>query len=68
MVVKKAALGRKHKNCGLRALFKTTKNVRSKWTKKAMQAWPGCAQANKEIGNLGEAGTRELVSCSISKC
>lgn len=49
-------------DCGLRTLFKNTKNVRSKWTKKAMQAWPGCVQANKEIGHLGEAGTRKLVS------
>lgn len=43
-------------------MFKNTKNVRSKWTKKVMQAWPGCAQANKEIGHLSEAGTRKLTA------
>lgn len=43
-------------------MFKNTKNVRSKWTKKVMQVWPGCAQANKEIGHLSEAGTRKLTA------
>lgn len=28
-----------------------------------MQACPGCAQANKETGHLGEAGTRKIGSC-----
>lgn len=28
-----------------------------------MQACPGCAQANKETGHLGEAGTRKVGSC-----
>lgn len=52
----------REKYCRLRTLFKNSKNVRSKWTKKVMQAWPGCAQANKEIGHLGEAGTRKLAA------